>query len=104
MSLKINDERPVLVNVTTSGGPTEEQIIGKIVDYTGVSAEDVIVISSQQIYAVRLGANWTPSAAATSSGDISVFFTQNLSLQGYDLSGAAIPTSIIQNLSISVDV
>lgn len=104
MSLKINDERPTLVNVTTSGGPTDEQVIAEIAANTGVSVEDVITISAQQMYAVRLGAEWTPPAAATSSGNISVFFTQNLSLQGFDLSRTPIPTSLIQNLSISIDV
>lgn len=104
MSLKINDERPVLVTVTTSGGPTDEQVIAAVARYTGVAENQVIVIASMAIYAVRLGADWTPPEAALSTSDITISFAAGPTLAGYDLPGTPIPTSLINVLNVGIDV
>ena len=104
MSLKINDERPVLVDVATSGGPTGEQVLAAVARYTGVAENKVIVIAPMSLYAVRLGADWTPPEAAMSTSDITISFAAGPTLAGYDLPGTPIPTSLITSLRVSIDV
>lgn len=104
MSLKINDERPVIVRTNTSGGPTAEQVLAAVASYTGVAENQVIVIKPMFLYAVRLGADWTPPEAAMSTSYITIFFADGSAFDGSDLPGTPIPTSLITALKVIIDV